>query len=266
MINTLWRLLVLLDFNPISQSATSECEKCIRSWRTSCRCPPHFLIDQSRFSGGTCVLVFASLHPQHLGLHKTRHLNPALLTCKLPSSQHFALPYPTSLPLTVHLRPCGHHPPMGCSTSESSTHGSALRLHEACQILQDSTTAKDILLVCSYFPFPHSGIPLDILSSRRTENSLTDVDVLGLCKAEETLRRIATEYNSCSWNWQWSPPFASSAMGPTRVANDTDEALSTFASKVTFMALEREACALSSKAVDDILAGLAHSRRLLESG
>jgi hypothetical protein len=53
-------------------------------------------------------------------------------------------------------------------------------------------------------------------------------------------------------------------MGPTKVANDMDEALSTFASKVNFMALEREACALSSKAVDDILAGLAHSRRLLE--
>ncbi|KAH6694381.1 S-adenosyl-L-methionine-dependent methyltransferase [Leptodontidium sp. MPI-SDFR-AT-0119] len=156
-------------------------------------------------------------------------------------------------------------PPMDYLASETPTHGSALHWEdEACEILQDSTTAKDILLVCSYFPFPDPDIPLAILSRRRIENSLTDVDILGLCKAEETLRRVVTECNSCSWNQQWSPPFASSAMGPTRAANDTDKDLFTFASRVTFMALERKACGLSSRAVEDIFDGLTQGRLLLE--
>ena len=149
--------------------------------------------------------------------------------------------------------------------SETSTHGNAIYWEdEACEILRDSTTAKDILLVCSYFPFPHLDIPLAILSSRRTQHSSTDVDVLGLCKAEETLRRIATECNSCSWNWKWSVPFASSTTGLTNAANSTDKDLLTLVSKVTFMALERKACSFPSRAVEDIFDGLTHVRLLLE--
>ncbi|PVH67917.1 hypothetical protein DL98DRAFT_542786 [Cadophora sp. DSE1049] len=154
---------------------------------------------------------------------------------------------------------------MDCFASETSAHGSALHWEdEACEILRASTSAEDIQLVCSYFPFQHPDTPLDILSSRRIENSLTDIDELVLRKAEETLRRIAIECNSCSWNWNWSPPFASSIMGPIRAANDTDKDLFTFASKVTFMALERKACGLPSRAVEDIFDGLTHVRRLLE--
>ncbi|KAH6701341.1 hypothetical protein BKA61DRAFT_681536 [Leptodontidium sp. MPI-SDFR-AT-0119] len=53
-------------------------------------------------------------------------------------------------------------------------------------------------------------------------------------------------------------------MGPTRAANDTDKDLFTLASKVTFVALERQACGLSSRAVEDIFDGLTHVRLLLE--
>lgn len=94
-------------------------------------------------------------------------------------------------------------PLMDCFASETSTHESALCLEgKAYQILRASTSPKDILLICSYFPFQHSDIPLGILSSRRLESSLTEVDELVLCKAEETLRKIVTECNSYSWDWQ----------------------------------------------------------------
>lgn len=144
--------------------------------------------------------------------------------------------------------------------SETSTHWEG----EACNILRASTSAEDIQIVCSYFPFQHPDTPLGILSSRRTENFLTDVDVLGLHKAEETLRRIATECNSCSWDWKWSLPFASSTTGLTKAANDTDKGLLTLASKVTFMALERKACGFSPGAVEDFFQGLTQVRRVLE--
>jgi len=147
---------------------------------------------------------------------------------------------------------------------ETSTHGNAIHWEgEACEILRASPSAKNIQLVCCYFPFQHPDTPLGILSSRRTENFLTDVDVLGLHRAEETLRRIATECNSCSWDWKWSIPFASSTMGLTIAANDTDKYLSTFASKVTFMALERKACGLPSRVAEDAFGGLNHVRDLL---
>jgi hypothetical protein len=53
-------------------------------------------------------------------------------------------------------------------------------------------------------------------------------------------------------------------MGPTRAAYDTDKDLFTLASKVTFMALERKACGLPSRAVEDIFDGINHVRLLLE--
>ena len=149
--------------------------------------------------------------------------------------------------------------------SETSTHGNAIYWEdEACEILRASTSAEEIQLVCCYFPFQHPDTPLDILSSRRIENSLTDIDELVLRKAEETLRRIAIDCNSCSWNWKWSVPFASSTTGLTKAANNTDKDLLTLVSKVTFMALERKACSFPSRAVEDIFDGLTHVRLLLE--
>jgi len=52
-------------------------------------------------------------------------------------------------------------------------------------------------------------------------------------------------------------------MGLTIAANDTDKYLSTFASKVTFMALERKACGLPSRVAEDAFGGLNHVRDLL---
>jgi hypothetical protein len=154
---------------------------------------------------------------------------------------------------------------MDCFASETSSYRSALYWEDdACKILRVSTSAEDIQLVCSYFPFQYPDTPLGILSCRSIESSLTDVDEHVLRKAEETLRRIATECNSCSWNWQWSPLFASSTMGPTTAANDTDKDLFTLAFKVTFMALVRKACGLQSRAVEDICDGINHVRLLLE--
>ncbi|PVH68175.1 hypothetical protein DL98DRAFT_599749 [Cadophora sp. DSE1049] len=149
--------------------------------------------------------------------------------------------------------------------SKMTTYGSSLHWEDdACKILQASTSAEDIQLVCSYFPFQHLDTPLGILSNRMTESSLPEIDELVLRKAEETLRSIATECNSCSWNWKWSPSFASSNLGPTRAANDTDKDLCTQASKVAFVALARKACGLPSRAVEDIFDGLTHVRLLLE--
>ncbi|KAK0113096.1 hypothetical protein ONS95_014800 [Cadophora gregata] len=148
---------------------------------------------------------------------------------------------------------------------KTSTHGSAIHWEgEACEILRASTSAEEIQLVCSYFPFQHPDTPLGILSSRRIENFPTDVDVLGLHKAEETLRTIATECKYCCWNWTWSVPFASSTTGLTKAANNTDKGLLTLISKVTFMALERKACGFPSRAFEDIFDGLTHVRLLLE--
>merc|ERR1711981_286725 len=175
------------------------------------------------------ILVFALLHPQHLRLYQTRHLIYALLTCRLPSSQHFALPFQHPYHC---LRICGlvvMHSPMQHPVSGTSTRGNAIHWEgEACEILRASTSAEDIQLVCCYFPFQHPDTPSAILSSRRTENFLTDVDVLGLHKAEETLRTIATECKSCCWDWKWSVPFASSTTGLTKAANNTDKDLLTF--------------------------------------
>jgi len=211
------------------------------------------------------ILVFALLHPQHLRLYQTRHLIYALLTCRLPSSQHFALPFQHPYHC---LRICGlvvMHSPMQHPVSGTSTRGNAIHWEgEACEILRASTSAEDIQLVCCYFPFQHPDTPSAILSSRRTENFLTDVDVLGLHKAEETLRTIATECKSCCWDWKWSVPFASSTTGLTKAANNTDKDLLTLVSKVTFMALERKACGFPSRAVEDIFDGLTHVRLLLE--
>lgn len=149
--------------------------------------------------------------------------------------------------------------------SETLTHGNAIHWEgEACEILRASTSAEAIQLVCSCFPFQHPDTPLGILSSRRTENLLTDVDVLGLHKAEETLRTIATECSSCSWDWKWSLPFAFSTTSLAQAANDTDKDLLTLASKVTFMALERKVAGFPSGAVEDFFQGLTQVRRLLE--
>ncbi|CZT07023.1 uncharacterized protein RAG0_12613 [Rhynchosporium agropyri] len=139
-----------------------------------------------------------------------------------------------------------------------STHGGALHWdNDACSILRSSTSAEEIQLVCSYFPFQHPDTPLGMLFSRQT-SSLTNIDKLVLVKAEETLRSITTECESYSWNWKWSPPFVSLSNGPTRAANETDRDLCTLAFNVTFMALTRRACGLPSRAIEECLKGLTH--------
>merc|ERR1711939_904544 len=77
--------------------------------------------------------------------------------------------------LTCISKPVIIDPPMDILALKTSTHGSAIYWEgEACEILRASTSAEEIQLVCCYFPFQHPDTPLDILSSRRIENSFPE--------------------------------------------------------------------------------------------
>jgi len=145
---------------------------------------------------------------------------------------------------------------------------------EAQEVLWTSTDWNEIRLVCLFFPFYDPKTRLEILSKRLpatlddilkclpTKKHLSTTHYTcndNLNKAEEILRRIESDLRrSPIWNWEWSPPIATSTSCATKIADAIDSEISSALHNVPFTELVRAACNRRSDVVTDLLDGLSN--------